>query len=180
MSALPGGTGTPRPLRLVVVDDQPTIRLGMTMILDHEPDLEVVGEAGDGDAALEVVLAQLPDVVLMDVRMPRTDGVEATRRIRADERCAAVRVVVLTTFDDEEYVEERCGPVRTRSCSRTPNRPPSSTPCTGCTPVRACSTRRSHGTSSPGGARSSTPGRRAVRRARPDPGGGRTTRAGAA
>ncbi|MGN8244841.1 response regulator transcription factor [Cellulomonas soli] len=97
--------GTPRTLRLVVVDDQPTIRLGMTMILDHEPDLQVVGEAGDGQAAVDVVRALLPDVVLMDVRMPRTDGVEATRRIRADEHCAAVRIVVLTTFDDEEYVE---------------------------------------------------------------------------
>ena len=90
--------------RVVVVDDQPTIRMGLRMILDHEPDVEVVGEAGDGTAALDVVRATLPDVVLLDVRMPGMDGVEATRQIRADPLLGDVRVVVLTTFDDEEYV----------------------------------------------------------------------------
>ncbi|AEI10689.1 response regulator transcription factor [Cellulomonas gilvus] len=91
-------------VRVVVVDDQPTIRLGLRMILDHEPDVEVVGEAGDGQAAVDVVREVRPDVVLLDVRMPGTDGVEAARRIRADPDLAAVRIVVLTTFDDEEYV----------------------------------------------------------------------------
>jgi DNA-binding NarL/FixJ family response regulator len=94
----------PPETRLVVVDDQPTIRMGLRMILDHEADLTVVGEAGDGDAAVEVVRRTRPDVVLLDVRMPGTDGVEATRRIRSDPDLADVRVVVLTTFDDEEYV----------------------------------------------------------------------------
>jgi len=90
--------------RVVVVDDQPTIRLGLRMILDHEPDLEVVGEAGDGAAAVDVVRATRPDVVLLDIRMPGVDGIEATRRIRTDPALADVHVVVLTTFDDEEYV----------------------------------------------------------------------------
>ncbi len=91
-------------VRVVVVDDQPTIRLGLRMILDHEPDITVVGEAGDGEAAVALARATLPDVVLLDVRMPGLDGVEAARRIRHDPVLAGVRVVVLTTFDDDEYV----------------------------------------------------------------------------
>jgi len=91
-------------IRVVIVDDQPTIRLGLRMILDHEPDIETVGEAGDGAAGIAEVLASRPDVVVMDVRMPTMDGVEATRRLRCDPRSASVRIVVLTTFDDEEYV----------------------------------------------------------------------------
>jgi DNA-binding NarL/FixJ family response regulator len=89
------------PLRVVVVDDQAVIRAGLRMIVDHEPDLRVVGEAGDGRAAVEVTAATRPDVVLMDVRMPGVDGIEATRRIVATGGPA---VLVLTTFDDEEYV----------------------------------------------------------------------------
>lgn len=91
-------------VRVVVVDDQPTIRLGLRLILDHEPDVRTVGEAGDGAAAVELARTALPHVVLMDVRMPGTDGIEATRRVRADPALAGVRVLVLTTFDDEEYV----------------------------------------------------------------------------
>lgn len=91
-------------IRVVVVDDQPTIRLGLRMILDHEPDIETVGEAGDGTAGIAEVLRSRPDVVVLDVRMPEVDGVEATRRLRADPRSAAVRILVLTTFDDEEYL----------------------------------------------------------------------------
>ncbi|MBU4213940.1 MAG: response regulator transcription factor [Actinobacteria bacterium] len=91
-------------VRIVVVDDQPTIRLGLRMILDHEPDITTVGEAADGRGAVEQVLAHRPDVVLLDVRMPGTDGVEATRLLRAEPRLAGLRVIMLTTFDDEEYL----------------------------------------------------------------------------
>ena len=97
-------TPTHPSVRVVVVDDQPTIRLGLTMILDNEPDITVVGEAKDGEQALEVVRALRPDVVLMDIRMPRLDGVEATRILTADPTLPGVRTIVLTTFNDEEYL----------------------------------------------------------------------------
>lgn len=92
------------PVRVVVVDDQATIRLGLSMILDNEPDVTVVGEAGDGETAVTMARALRPDVMLMDVRMPRLDGIEATARIVADPELAGVRTLVLTTFDDDEYV----------------------------------------------------------------------------
>jgi DNA-binding NarL/FixJ family response regulator len=94
-------------VRVLVVDDQGVIRAGLRMIVDHEPDLTVVGEADDGDAALAVVAETRPDVVLMDIRMPRLDGIEATRQILARAAAGpaqAPAVLVLTTFDDEEYV----------------------------------------------------------------------------
>ena len=91
-------------VRVVVVDDQPTIRLGLRMILDNEPDITVVGEAKDGQHALEVVRAVHPDVVLMDIRMPRLDGVEVTRLLSSDPTLPGVRTIVLTTFNDEEYL----------------------------------------------------------------------------
>ncbi|HHH41225.1 MAG TPA: response regulator transcription factor, partial [Chloroflexi bacterium] len=80
------------------------MREGLRILLELEPDLEVVGEAGDGQAALDAYAALRPDVVLMDVRMPGMDGVEATRRLR--ERWPEARVIILTTFDDDEYVFE--------------------------------------------------------------------------
>ncbi len=92
--------------RVALVDDQGLLRAGLRALLDAEEDLEVVGEAGDGDEAVALVRAQRPDVVLMDVRMPRVDGIEATRRIAADPELAGVRVVVLTTFEVDEYVFE--------------------------------------------------------------------------
>ncbi|WP_454043280.1 response regulator [Cellulosimicrobium sp. Marseille-Q8652] len=92
------------PVRVVVADDQATIRLGLRMILDNEPDVTVVGEAGDGETAVTMARAVRPDVVLMDVRMPRLDGIGATARIAADPDLAGVRTLVLTTFDDDEYV----------------------------------------------------------------------------
>jgi DNA-binding NarL/FixJ family response regulator len=86
---------------IVLVDDQELLRMGFRMVLDAQPDLELVGEAGDGEEALEVVARLQPDVVLMDVRMPGIDGVETTRRIV--ERGDRSRVIILTTFDLDEY-----------------------------------------------------------------------------
>jgi DNA-binding NarL/FixJ family response regulator len=88
---------------VLIVDDQALVRAGFRMILEIEPDLHVVGEAVDGDQAVAQVAALGPEVVLMDVRMPGTDGITATRRLMADTRCQA-RVVMLTTFDMDEYV----------------------------------------------------------------------------
>lgn len=90
-------------IRVVLVDDQPLIRTGLRVLIADTPDLEVVGEASGGEEAVELVRAVRPDVAVMDIRMPGTDGIEATRRITAD-RSARTRVLVLTTFDDDEYV----------------------------------------------------------------------------
>ena len=92
---------TDPPIRLFLVDDQALVRAGFRMVLDAQPDMTVVGEAGDGLAGVDGVAAVRPDVVLMDVRMPRLDGVEATRRIRTSSE--APRVLVLTTFDLDDY-----------------------------------------------------------------------------
>ena len=91
-------------IRVVVVDDQAVIRAGLRTMLEHEDDLTIVGEAGGGGEAVRVVAAARPDVVLMDVRMPDVDGIEATRRILADGSAPPPAVLVLTTFDDDEYV----------------------------------------------------------------------------
>jgi DNA-binding NarL/FixJ family response regulator len=91
-------------IRVVLVDDQPLVRAGFRVLLEGEEDIEVVGEADDGAGALEIVSATTPSVVLMDIRMPVMDGLEATRRIVADERLSGVRVVMLTTFEFDEYV----------------------------------------------------------------------------
>jgi DNA-binding NarL/FixJ family response regulator len=93
-------------IRVLLVDDQPLLRTGFRMILEAESDIAVVGEAGDGQQALEQVRALQPDVVLMDIRMPRMDGVEATRRIAGPGRDGPAKVLVLTTFDLDEYVVE--------------------------------------------------------------------------
>jgi DNA-binding NarL/FixJ family response regulator len=90
-----------RGIRVLLVDDQPLIRLGFRMVLEGEPDLEVVGEAEDGDAAVALATELAPDVVIMDVRMPGTDGISATSRIV--ERAPGVRVLIVTTFDLDEY-----------------------------------------------------------------------------
>ncbi|HKE81975.1 MAG TPA: response regulator transcription factor [Solirubrobacteraceae bacterium] len=92
--------------RVVLVDDQSLLRAGLRALLDAEDDLEVVGEAGDGEAAIGLVRKERPDVVLMDIRMPGTDGLEATRRIVTDPDLSGVKVVVLTTFEIDEYVFE--------------------------------------------------------------------------
>ncbi|MBM7788288.1 DNA-binding NarL/FixJ family response regulator [Tenggerimyces flavus] len=94
------------PVRVLLVDDQPLLRTGFKMILESEPDIAVVGEAGDGEKAVSEARALQPDVVLMDIRMPRMDGVEATRQITGTDRSSSVKVLVLTTFDLDEYIVE--------------------------------------------------------------------------
>jgi DNA-binding NarL/FixJ family response regulator len=89
-------------IRVVLVDDQALVRSGFAMLVNSQPDLEVVGEAGDGLEAIDLLARRQADVVLMDVRMPNLDGVEATRRI-IDGRTGGPRVLVLTTFDLDEY-----------------------------------------------------------------------------
>ena len=91
-------------IRLLIVDDQELVRTGFRLFLDTQDDFEVVGEAGDGKEAIERARRLRPDVVLMDIRMPRMDGVEATGRLIAAEIEPAPRVLVLTTFDLDEYV----------------------------------------------------------------------------
>jgi len=92
------------PIRVLLVDDQKLMREGLRVLLELEPDIEVAGEAPDGDAALESCATLQPDIVLMDIRMPGMDGVEATWRLRG--RWPEARVIILTTFDDDEYVFE--------------------------------------------------------------------------
>ncbi len=92
------------PIRVVLVDDQVLVRAGLRALVDAEPGMTVVGEAGDGDGAVEVVSRERPDVVLMDIRMPGSDGLDATRRICADAALADVHVVILTTFEEDDYV----------------------------------------------------------------------------
>jgi DNA-binding NarL/FixJ family response regulator len=92
--------------RVVIADDQELVRAGFRVLLDSAPGVEVVGEAATGLAAVDVVTRERPDVVLMDVRMPQMDGLEATRRILGDPGLSGVRVLVLTTFDLDEYVHE--------------------------------------------------------------------------
>jgi DNA-binding NarL/FixJ family response regulator len=91
-----------RTIRVLLADDETMVRAGLRLVLETEPDIAVVGEAGDGAAAVSATAALRPDVVLMDVRMPGLDGLAATRRILTDH--PAVRVVVLTTFDDDANV----------------------------------------------------------------------------
>jgi DNA-binding NarL/FixJ family response regulator len=91
-------------IRVLLADDQALVSAGFRLLIDSDPDYEVVGEARDGAEAVALAVETRPDVVLMDIRMPNVDGIEATRRIAADERTADVRVLVLTTFDLDEYV----------------------------------------------------------------------------
>nr|WP_127892297.1 response regulator transcription factor [Streptomyces sp. S10(2018)] len=91
-------------IRVLLVDDQPLIRSGFRALLDLEDDIEVVAEAGDGSAGLALIKEHLPDVALIDIRMPLVDGIEATRRIAADPALAQVHVVILSNYGMEEYV----------------------------------------------------------------------------
>jgi DNA-binding NarL/FixJ family response regulator len=91
-------------IRVLLADDQALVRGGFRMLLESADDIEVVGEASDGGQAVAMVAETQPDVVLMDIRMPGMDGLEATRRIAADKSLAGVRVLILTTFEADEYV----------------------------------------------------------------------------
>jgi DNA-binding NarL/FixJ family response regulator len=93
-------------IRVVLADDQVLVRAGFRALLDAQADIEVVGEAGDGKDAVRMAVDLKPDVVLMDIRMPEMDGLEATRRIVQDEHLDRTRIVILTTFDVDEYVFE--------------------------------------------------------------------------
>ena len=91
-------------IRIIVADDQALVRTGVRGLLDNEDDLAVVAEAVDGEQAVDLVREHIPDVVVMDIRMPKVDGLEATRRISADPALGDVKVLVLTTFEIDEYV----------------------------------------------------------------------------
>ena len=93
-------------IRILLADDQALVRAGFRALLDAQDDMEVVSEAADGEEAVNLVKNLVPDVVLMDIRMPRCDGLEATRRIVADEQLANVKIIILTTFDLDEYIFE--------------------------------------------------------------------------
>jgi DNA-binding NarL/FixJ family response regulator len=93
-------------IRILIADDQSLVRTGFRMILDAEPDLDVVGEAVDGREAVDKAKAAKPDVILMDIRMPELDGIEATRRIVSEGGEEAPKILMLTTFDLNEYVYE--------------------------------------------------------------------------
>ncbi|OIH93984.1 MULTISPECIES: response regulator transcription factor [unclassified Curtobacterium] len=93
-------------IRVLLVDDQVLVRAGLRALVDAEPGMAVVGEAGDGDAAVALARSLRPDVVLMDVRMPGTDGLTATRLIGEDPELDALHVVILTTFEQDDYVFE--------------------------------------------------------------------------
>ena len=93
-------------IRVLLADDQALVRAGFRALLDAEPDIEVVGEASDGAHAVRLARQTRPDLVLMDIRMPGVDGLAATRQIAADPSLSAVRIVVLTTFELDEYVAE--------------------------------------------------------------------------
>lgn len=93
-----------RDIRVLIADDQELVRSGFAALIDGAPGFETVGEAGNGVEAVELVHKRAPDVVLMDIRMPVMDGIEATRRITGDPRLSKVKVLILTTFDPDEFV----------------------------------------------------------------------------
>ena len=109
-------------IRVLLADDEELVRSGLRAIIDAEPDLEVVGEAADGREATALVRRLAPHVVLMDIRMPQVDGIEATRQVSAMTASPAPRVIVLTTFGHDDYVYEALRAARAVSCSSGPAR----------------------------------------------------------
>ncbi|WP_232661804.1 response regulator [Pseudonocardia sp. TRM90224] len=104
----PPGSAT-EPIRVLIADDEALVRGGFRVLIDTEPGMVVVGEAADGAAAVRLAKETRPDVVLMDIRMPGVDGLSATQQIAADPELAGVHVLILTTFDHDEYVIEALG-----------------------------------------------------------------------
>jgi DNA-binding NarL/FixJ family response regulator len=100
---------TPGLISVLIADDHALVRGGFRVLVDTEPDMTVVGEAGDGEAAVALARATRPDVILMDIQMPGMDGLTALRRIAADPDLSATRVIILTTFDQDEYVIDGLG-----------------------------------------------------------------------
>src|SRR5690348_12692227 len=126
-----------QPLRVVVADDQALVRTGFAMILGADG-IDVVAEAGNGAQAVDAVRRTRPDVVLMDIRMPEMDGLEATRRIVTGSPTGAPRVIILTTYDLDSTSTPRSGPARVDSCSKT-SRPSTWSPRSGwCGLVTLC------------------------------------------
>jgi DNA-binding NarL/FixJ family response regulator len=101
--------GVSEPIRVLIADDEALVRGGFRVLVDTEPGMVVVGEAADGATAVELARQTHPDVVLMDIRMPGVDGLSATQEIAADPELAGVHVLILTTFDHDEYVVEALG-----------------------------------------------------------------------
>ena len=130
-------------IRVLLADDQALVRAGFRALLDAQEGIEVVGEAADGDEAVRLARALRPDVVLMDIRMPGVDGLEATRQIAADELLASVRIVILTTFDLDEYVYDALRAGASGSCSRTARPNSSSRGSAPSPPAARCSPPRS-------------------------------------
>src|SRR5215213_3484493 len=93
-------------IQILLVDDQALVRAGFRALLEAEEDMEVVGEAADGNEAVKLIKSLTPNVLLMDIRMPHLDGLEATRKVVADARLNQVKIIILTTFDLDEYVFE--------------------------------------------------------------------------
>ena len=142
--AAPSEAATPGTITVAIADDERLLRAGFRVILDAEPDLRVVGEAADGREAIDVVRRRRPDVVLLDVRMPELDGLQAARAILEDPELATA-VVMLTTFDVSQYSMRRCASGRAAFCSRTRPQTGCSTPCGSPPPATRCSRRRSRG-----------------------------------
>ena len=122
-------TSAPTPVRVLLADDQELVRHGFAALIEAEPDLTVVGQATSGAEAIDLAYLTRPDVVLMDIRMPRLDGIAATQRITSDQRLAEVRILVLTTFGTDEYIYGALRAGASRAGGRRPGeQPPAAAP----------------------------------------------------